>query len=272
MNDLGYNKNFLGKKYRIDLPKINSLRLNTVLNNGEVFDFMHFSLVMNKVLKSAIYVASNIDKESIKNIARKEYWHFDKRIGEKNQIGNDIYKNNEWDRGHLARRKDICWGSIEEASRANYDSFCWANISLQHKKFNQGIWSKLEEFIYNKITETSMGKRLSVFTGPINGEGSVKYCGKDKPLVCNTIIPVGFWKIIFYINNEGILRSKSFIVKQDKYLKRSLINEFDMFLTYQVSLVSVMNISGLEFESGLLKSDDSITRAISIYEEKDIML
>lgn len=271
MERLGYNKTFLGEDYFIELPKINSkdLNLDMVLNNGEVFNFTHFSLIMHKVLKSAIYVAYNVDKASLKNIKRKDYWHYDEKIGKENQIGNDIYKNNEWDRGHLARRKDICWGSLEEAVLANYDSFCWANISIQHKKFNQGIWNKLENFIFDKICDHSKEKRLSVFTGPINGEGSIKYCGKDKPLTCSTIIPIGFWKTIFYIDNEGKLKSNSFIIKQDKYLKRNLISEFAMFQTYEVVLSDIMALTGLEFNNSLLKTD-KLNKSAIILRGEDI--
>lgn len=271
MDIKGYDKFFLGKDYFIELPKVNlqALNLDMVLNRGELFNFTHFSLIMHKVLKSAIYVAYNIDKDSLKNIKRKDYWHYDEKIGEENQIGNDMYKNNEWDRGHLARRKDICWGTLQEATLANYDSFCWANISLQHKNFNQGVWSKLEDFIFNKICDNSKGKKLSVFTGPINGVGSIKYCGKDKPLTCNTIIPVGFWKTIFYIDNEGDLNSKSFVIKQDKYLKRGLISEFTMFKTYEVALSDIMAITGLEFHNELLKTD-SLNRSLIILKEEDI--
>lgn len=271
MNNLGYNKFFLGEEYFIELPKINlqDLNLDMVLNRGQVFNFTHFSLIMHKILKSAIYVAYNIDKDSLKNIKRKDYWHYDEKIGEENQIGNDIYKNNDWDRGHLARRKDICWGSLKEATLANYDSFCWANISIQHKNFNQGIWSKLENFIFDKLCDNSKGKRLSVFTGPINGEGSIKYCGKDKSLSCSTIIPVGFWKVIFYIDNKDILKSKSFIIKQDKYLKRSLISEIAMFKTYEVVLSDIMALTGLEFHNKLLKTD-SLNRSAIILKTEDI--
>lgn len=257
MSNLGYDKNFLGKEYTINLPKINFsiLKLDDILSNGKVFNFTHFSLIMHKVFKSAIYVASNINKELQQNIKRKEYWHYDEKIGEENQIGNDIYKNNEWDRGHLARRKDICWGSLKEATLANYDSFCWANISIQHKNFNQGIWSKLEDFIFNNLADASKEKKISVFTGPINGDGSIKYCGKGKPLTCNTIIPVGFWKTIFYIN-DNTLKSKSFIIKQDKYLKRNIISDLKLFATYEVSLSDIMTLTGLEFEKILLDGDN----------------
>ncbi len=270
---LGYNEFFLGEDYFIELPKVNIQKLNSdiVLNKGEVFNFTHFSLIMHKILKSAIYVAYNIDKASLKNIKRKEYWHYDEKIGKENQIGNDIYKNNEWDRGHLARRKDICWGSLDEAILANYDSFCWANISIQHKKFNQGIWSKLEDFIFDKLCDYSKEKKLSVFTGPINGEGSIKYCGKNKPLTCNTIIPIGFWKTIFYIDNKNSLESKSFIIKQDKYLKRGLISEFDIFKTYEVALGDIMELTGLKFHNRLLKTD-SLNRSEIILKAEDIKI
>ena len=142
---------------------------------------------------------------------------------------------------------------------------------MQHKKFNQGIWSNLENFILDKIGENSNEKKLSVFTGPINGEGSMKYCGANKPLTCNSIIPVGFWKTIFYIDSNEKLRSLSFVIKQDKYLTRSLISDFNLLATYQVSLEDIISLTQLEFDYNLLKTDSfNYSRSYEINKKDDL--
>ena len=57
---------------------------------------------------------------------------------------NDDYKNNEWDKGHLA-----------PAAAFNCDrdmlkqTFTYINCSLQHEGLNRGPWKELEEFERN---------------------------------------------------------------------------------------------------------------------------
>ena len=110
------------------------------------------------------------------------------------------------------------WGSEDDVENAQYDSCCWANISLQHHEFNTGIWSKLEGWIIEN--PDILSKKLSIFTGPINGGGSMEYCGVKKLLGCGVFIPTAFWKVIFYINKSNNLKCISFIMSQEEYLKR----------------------------------------------------
>lgn len=276
----GFNDKFLGEKYTIKLPSLTKDISSDALNKGQIFPFTHFSLVMNKTLRSAIFVASNIDKDKLRDIAREDYWHYDERIGNANQIGNDYYKNNDWDRGHLGRRKDLCWGTMEEAKKGNYDSFCFANISLQHKKFNQGIWNNLEDWVLEKLPNESIYKKLSVITGPINKE-AMDYYGYNNNLAKGVKIPSAFWKIIFYVNKEAKLKSVGFIMNQTKYFTKAINRDMELLKPYQVNLKFIANEVGLAFEDYLYDSDvlrDEATKEISqhrsyvIEEKKDLIL
>ena len=71
----GFNVNFLGENYKVNFPSLGNELSEVSLNNGEIFDFTHFSLVMNKVMKSAICVASNIDKSQQTSIEAVSYTH-----------------------------------------------------------------------------------------------------------------------------------------------------------------------------------------------------
>jgi hypothetical protein len=46
---------------------------------------------------------------------------------------------NGLDRGHLARRADLVWGSLPVARKANIDSFYFTNITPQVDDFNQSV-------------------------------------------------------------------------------------------------------------------------------------
>ncbi|MBU3134439.1 DNA/RNA non-specific endonuclease [Clostridium gasigenes] len=249
----GFNIDFLGENLKVKVPTLDEELLKVSLNNGEIFDFTHFSLAMNKILKSAIYVASNVDKSKFKKIHEHRHWHFDSIIGEENQLGNNFYEKNNWDRGHLARRADLMWGSEDDVENAQYDSCCWANISLQHHEFNTGIWSKLEGWIIEN--PDILSKKLSIFTGPINGGGSMEYCGVKKLLGCGVFIPTAFWKVIFYINKSNNLKCISFIMSQEEYLKRGKNEGLKFLKPYEVSLKEISRLTNLKFEDNLYDVD-----------------
>lgn len=277
----GFNVNFLGENYKVNFPGLGKELSEISLNNGEIFDFTHFSLVMNKVMKSAIYVASNIDKSQQCSIKEERRWHFDDRIGKENQLGNEFYTNdnNTWDRGHLARRADLIWGSVEEAKKAQYDSCCWANISLQHHKFNTGIWNDLEDWVLDKAKDDILSKKLSIFTGPIYGEYSIEYCGANNPLGCKIFIPTAFWKSIFYINKSNDLKCISFIMTQKEYLIKGTLEDLKLLQPYQVKLEEISNITNLKFDDSLymadvLNTDDKtiIKSNVHLIERKDNLI
>jgi endonuclease G, mitochondrial len=250
----GFNPNFMGREYEIPFPTLTNETAKHALNNGEVFHFTHFSIVMNQKRKFAIYTANNIDQHTMKDIRREnDDWHFDPRIGQEHQIGNEWYQNNPWDRGHLVRRKDVCWGSVKEAKQANYDTFCWANIALQHHECNTGPWNELEDWILDH--RQNLLKKLSVFTGPINMENDPEYCGAGKPLGCGIQIPAGFWKVVFYVNEEKKLCSASFMMKQDHYTEHRLLNSFTSLQPYQVALKTISQLTDIQFDERLYETD-----------------
>ncbi|MFS1512178.1 DNA/RNA non-specific endonuclease [Chengkuizengella sp. SCS-71B] len=245
----GFDPNFLGNDYIIPIPRLIDQTKLDALNCGELFHYTHFSLVMNKRRRFLIYGANNIDKNTMKNVSRKDDWHFCNRMGVENQIGNEFYRNNPWDRGHMVRRRDVCWGSLEEAKQANFDSFCWGNIVLQHGEINQGIWNQIENWILE--LDDNYLKKLSIFTGPIFTDHDREYCGEDRKLGCGIQIPAGFWKAMFYINKKKELRSLAFVVKQDDFWFNEYGKLFKTIENYQVSLNMVSQISGVEFEDVL---------------------
>ena len=68
---------------------------------------------------------------------------------------NDDYKNNEWDKGHLAPA--AAFDCDRDILRLTFD---YLNCALQHEGLNRGPWKELEEFernlakIYNEVYVT----------------------------------------------------------------------------------------------------------------------
>lgn len=249
----GFNPKFLGEEFEIPFPKLIGETKENALNDGEIFDFNNFSIVMNKKTKFAIYSVCNIDENQAIKIKRNDKWHFDQRIKEENQVGNEFYRNNPWDRGHLTRRKDVCWGTEKQAKQANYDSFCFANICLQAHDLNTGNWNDLEDWILDELEGKNM--KMSVFTGPINRDSDRTYCGVGRPKNCEIKIPAGFWKIVIYVDSNNKLRCLAFVVKQDEFWYDETGKKLQKYKVYQVPLNLISELTDIEFKISLYNAN-----------------
>ena len=125
------------------------------LSNDVAIPYCHFTVWLSKKRKYPLCVAWNIDGSRYVKLNRKSF-RVDRRGDlEDFQLTNDVYVNNPFDKGHVARRADLCWGSKAEAELGNYDSFYFSNIAPQHESFNQsdntdfddegGVWGKARE-------------------------------------------------------------------------------------------------------------------------------
>lgn len=244
MTPKGYDPQFLGTEYTVAFPTLTGKTKNNALNNGEIFDFTHFSLVMNKETKFAIYSAAIVDKSKHRDIPRNNHdWHYDARIGVQNQVGNELYEQNDWDRGHLTRRYDVCWG--EQAEQANYDSFCWANITLQHHEFNTGVWNRLEQWV---LDYAGHEQKLIVTTGPVQKVTDIQYCGIHRNSECKIKVPYGFWKSVTFVDQERKMRTLAFIIRQYDNTKENANSGLKPLKTYQVPLMTVTKEAEIEFD------------------------
>lgn len=219
----GYSEGFLG--FPVPLVQLTEeQRRNAAKNSAAkagydptVLRYTNFSVVVNRRRQLAYYTAVNIDGSKSQNIVRdKDKWYFDSRIAETEQIGEDLYKRNNLDRGHLVRRLDPVWGP--NASRANDDTFHFTNCSPQHAKFNQGqdLWQGLENYILEKAD--ARDQKVTVFTGPVMDE--------NDPLYRGVRLPLAFWKIIAYVKNNK-LRTAAFVLEQGKLIEKELAFEAD---------------------------------------------
>jgi len=251
----GYDPYFLSGRHSIPLPSLLGSTATNSLDQGKVFDFCHFSIVMNKQTKFAILSAACVDKSRAVPVPRDNTsWHFDERIGMENQVGPDYYVQNEYDRGHLTRRKDVCWGEGREAKQANYDSFCYANISLQHHNFNTGIWNCLEDWVLEKGST----QRLIVITGPIHKAEDEEYCGVHGKPGCAVKVPFGFWKSVFYLDVHGQVGCLAFLIRQSAEHSRNQC-EYERLVTYQVPLETICREAELQFEASLYEKNPLFT-------------
>ncbi|MCX4528730.1 MULTISPECIES: DNA/RNA non-specific endonuclease [unclassified Streptomyces] len=243
----GYDPGFLAVP--IATPQLGAaLKADAVqLAGTEVIPYTHFSLALSGKRRFAFWVAWNIDGGAIKKIDRSGIeFKKDPRLPAKAQVGNEIYKANRLDRGHIARRADLVWGPMPEADRANTDSFFYTNITPQMDDFNQsakaGIWGELENALFEEVEVE--GLRISVFGGPVFHEDDRPYRGVP--------IPREFWKVLVY-SEKGTLKAKAFLLTQNLVLAEIL--ELDEFRVFQVKLGEVQKRTGLKFPAAMVQAD-----------------
>src|SRR4051812_3012827 len=139
--------------------------------------YTHFSVLVRPDRRLAATTAVGIDGATLRDIERDDDWRFDPRLEESAQTGNDVYADNDLDRGHLVRRRDPAWGSDDEARSANADTFFFTNAAPQAAQFNRGV--ELGNGLENSLLETAAPSQrgLVVLPGPVLAADDPPYRG-----------------------------------------------------------------------------------------------
>jgi endonuclease G, mitochondrial len=243
---LGYQPDFLGTEHVVPLPEPRAaLRRKLFVVDGDAdapyeLRHIHYSLAMHGERRLAVFTASNLNGAETQRLARlSDPWEFDKRVPRELQTGNDLYRKNMLDRGHLVRRLNTMWGGTREFVRhAERDTYFWTNCVPQHEDLNQDIWLALEDHILNTADVTNI--RLSVFSGPVLEPEDPFYRREYQ-------IPRAFWKVVAFIDRERqALRSCAFLLRQDHLLENF---EFSAgrHAMFQTPVTDIERRTGLKF-------------------------
>jgi DNA/RNA endonuclease G, NUC1 len=235
-----------------------------------VLKYHHYSLVMHRERRLAMWTAANVDyDENKRRFTRDDFgddtWKPDPRIPIEAQIEDvEFYvPARKFDRGHLFRRDDGAWGNTEEEEIfANSDTFHWTNCTPQHEHFNRdmfqyhGIWGALENHITSQARFVE--NKLILFAGPILSDDDPS---RDFGSGIDVQVPIAFWKVVIVAEEVGgnrRLRAYGFILDQTE-----AINEHGwegrfragVFEERQVSLAAITEQSRVEFEQILHDAD-----------------
>jgi len=239
-----YDADFLGP--RVDVPMAVGAAADDLLDvdGATQWDYTHFSLAMSASRRLARWVGWHIDGLTLfpsESIPRADDFRLDPRLPADAQTGEDVYAVNDLDRGHLARRSDLLWGSLDEARGANEDSFFFTNITPQMNDFNQsgldGVWGLLENAVLEQAGLER--RRLTLFGGPVLTDDDVVY--RD------VRIPGAYWKVVVYVL-DGLLSARGFVLAQEVDPLR-LSATLDEFATYEVPLAELETLLSLSFAS-----------------------
>ncbi len=231
-NRKGYDPDFLG--IHIPLPTVRKSHTARCDNGDYVLKYEHFSIAMSRERRLALYTASNIDAshqkkepEPGKDYSRAglggfsnkdtEMWLTDPRIPQNTQLPDLFYTKDggAFDKGHLVRREDVCWGdTYEQVQRANGDTYHTTNCSPQVADFNRsskgGIWGKLE----NIILSQAKTEKYCVFAGPVLSRKDKIFIGVDERGELRFQVPQAYWKIVVARVGDSV-QAFAFLLKQD---------------------------------------------------------
>ena len=229
--NLGYNPHFLSEPVPAPVLTSKGERQAYKLNGSYVIPYTHFSLAQNKRRRLPMWVAWNIDGNRIRRLSRKKIpFLVDPRLPVEYQMDNTVYAHNPLDRGHIARRADLCWGGLDEAQKANRDSFYFTNIAPQMNTFNQGsrggIWGELEDAVFQSVEVQDL--KVSIIAGPVFDEN-------DRPYR-DVKIPREFFKVIAFSEGNAV-KARAFLLTQNLDQLESL--DLAEFKVYQVSLTEI---------------------------------
>ena len=265
----GYLSNFLAG-YDVPRPIAPRDELYEGPGGRLVLKYHHYSLVMHRERRLAMWTAANVDyNDSKRRFTREEFgkdtWKPDPRIPIEAQIEDvEFYEPaKKFDRGHLFRRDDGAWGNTAtEEEFSNSDTFHWTNCTPQHEQFNRhmfeykGIWGGLENHIASQAR--FVDRKLILFSGPILSEDDPS---RDFGSGYEVQVPMAFWKVVIVaeeVSGNRRLRAYGFILDQTDAIQQfGWEGRFraGVFEEQQVSLATITQQSRVEFEQVLHEAD-----------------
>ena len=251
----GFDSSFL--PVPVGTPKFSNVRRADLaeLDGDREIRYCHFSVWLSKKRRYPACVAWNIDGNAFKRLNRVSFRTDRRGDLEEYQLTNDIYAQNVLDKGHIARRADLSWGTLEEAKQGNYDSFFYTNIAPQHQAFNQskdrtadpegGIWGRLENTIFD--SENPHELKVSLLAGPVISAKDRKFIQNDE----ECFLPREYWKVVAYVddrdNKEKVF---GFLLTQASLIEGLVVPEgidFDAWLWARITLQDLREKTGITF-------------------------
>jgi endonuclease G, mitochondrial len=238
----GYQADFLDGE-DVPLPKLTAKgeKVAAEVDDGEYeLKYHHFSVVMHRKRRLALFTAANVDwrpksrqvdgevptRRQLTEIpdGMAEEWATDRRISLEHQLPDVFFTKDRtaWDKGHLVRRDDVCWGEsdlsddrkFKDIQKANGDTYHTTNCSPQVAGFNRPAaddnWGDLEKM----VQQETKSEKVILFSGPVLADDDREFQGRDLNGEVWIPIPSRFWKVVVAATDEGP-RAYGFVLEQD---------------------------------------------------------
>lgn len=283
----GYDPGFMGVNIPLPKPQKSLMKNIAKMSNGKSeLKYFKYSVLFNETMKMPALSAINVEGNPalrLDNSKRTDDWLRDKRIDISKQLTDKFYAGSGFDKGHMSRFEDANWDKTEEAALRNGIYTCfYTNACPQVPGLNRGggIWGKLEKAILEKGVKKEKGSegRITVFNGPIFSSNKKKFRGE--------IVPMEFFKIIVWRNDDNQLKATAFKLSQEELVTGIKFTEvagmqyeaIDIdtnahFKEYQCSIRSLTNATGINFKP--LEKYDTFNKTgtnedVLISSEKDL--
>jgi endonuclease G len=177
------------KPERVDQTEVRSTTndLLPISTTNTIVKHEYYALSYNENYEQAEWVAYELKKDYIKNNNFKRPFFIEDSYVKTGSADWRNYKNSDYDKGHLCPA-----GDMEFSLTAYNDTFLTSNIAPQDRKFNSGIWNRLEQKVrYWAVKDNG----VYVVTGGVLNN-SLKTIGKEK-----VAVPQYFYKIL--MNRSG---------------------------------------------------------------------
>jgi endonuclease G len=268
----GFDNNFLGDNFAVGMPNYEEYISDVAINketNAHKLDYIYYSVIQSISRRVPIVSASNIYRVKFEKVARSGNFKKDARIEDREQLTSNDYslfntiKAAAIEKGHMTKREDVQWdidGNDEAAQNAAISTFFYPNAAPQHDALNNGPWKYLENavIIKGRVPEPA---KVSVFTGPVldNLDPEFKVKLHDGSIFK---IPILFWKVIYYLKEDGKLYRAGFLMGQINPLRKDdLINEIG-FRDFEIAEKKTSLKPFLEFNE-----DENYQVPVSLIEE-----
>ena len=273
----GFNERFLGIRLRPPRPRFTS-RVAKMENGEFEIPYQHFSIVVHKARRLALFTAANVDgrrsaRRPDAERPRSDYtrrvlggfgendrekWVIDPRIDARFQLPDKFYNKDRqsFDKGHLVRRDIVCFGrSYRQLQKANGDTYHATNCSPQVLDFNRsrddGIWGELE----NHVMRHAKAEKLCLFCGPVLQSSDPNFQGEDDEGDITVQTPRAYWKIVVVKVNSK-LKAYAFLLKQDLTSVRFEDFDPDEFSEHMIAISTLeTRIGQIRFPSELKRAD-----------------
>lgn len=268
----GYEPAFLGVS--LPFPKLPLQDCAALIGSSKKeIQYIHYSGFFHKERALPLMTACNIKGEAYNAPARDggEPWDYSEQIDHALQLDGSFYSNdsNTFDRGHLVRRVDPCWGDEDHIDEAELGTFKWTNCTPQHKDLNRkgGVWFELEQHVMENGVKNKIAD-ISVFAGPVldkKDKAMVEKKGKYKDKYIQ--IPTEFWKLIVWKKSDGELYAVAFLMSQWEFIK-DVVVDMPVEEQLQIKKAPKPKLADDYFEKLKFKDHKTYQVPVSVIEQK----
>ncbi len=162
--------------------------------------FETFAVLHSGISRTPLYSAEHLTRknlEAAKSLSRKDSFHAEDQLPERDRAELSDYARSGYDRGHMAPNADM------PTRKAQAESFSLANMVPQIHENNAGVWAGIEAAARQLANDEG---ELYVVSGPA-------FIGKDIQQIGRVLVPTHVWKVLYSPKQQ---RAGAYLVTNDK--------------------------------------------------------